>query len=122
MIRTLHQRTQPRSLGGSVRFLLLGMMASVLTGCSTINTEVGLPLPSDPNALAEGEASVESVVELLGPPTAVSALPDGFVFVYEYSRTSEFQFGISLKAIRMPYFKLIKGNSTLINSILFSPQ
>jgi hypothetical protein len=55
-------------------------------------------------------------VHALGPPHAVSALPDGFAFLYEYSRVSEFQFGLSLKFIRLPYFKLIKADSKLSES------
>jgi len=92
--------------------LLLGG-ASILTGCSSIHTEVGHPLPDNPAPLVEGTTRAATVVHEWGPPHAVSSLPDGFVFLYEYSRVREFQFGISLKMIRMPYFKVIKADSNL---------
>jgi len=87
--------------------------ARIITERSSIRTEVGRPLPEHPAPLVEGTTRVETVVHELGPPHAVSALPDGFVFLYEYSRVKEFQFGISLKTIQLPYFKLIKANSNL---------
>lgn len=83
------------------------------TGCSSIHTEVGHPLPESPAPLVEGVTRAETVVHDWGPPHAVSALPEGFAFLYEYSRVKEFQFGISLKMIRMPYFKVIKADSNL---------
>jgi len=85
----------------------------VLTGCSSLRTEVGQPLPEYSAPLVEGTTRVETVVHDLGPPHAVSSLPDGFVFLYEYSRVSEFQFGLSLKFLHLPYFKLIKADSNL---------
>jgi hypothetical protein len=91
------------------------MLVSLLvsTGCSSIRTEVGRPLPEPPSQLAEGTTRVETVVHELGPPHGVSSLPEGFAFLYEYSRVSEFQFGLSLKFIRLPYFKVIKADSKL---------
>jgi len=85
----------------------------VLTGCSSLHTEVGHTLPEHPSPLVEGTTRVETVVHELGPPHAVSSLPDGFAFLYEYSQVSEFQFGLSLKFIRLPYFKVIKADSKL---------
>jgi len=95
--------------------LLFGGML-VLTGCSSFRTEVGRPLAQPAAPLVEGETRFETVMHELGPPHAVSSLPDGFVFLYEYSRVSEFQWGISLDFLRMPYFKLVKGDSHLSES------
>jgi hypothetical protein len=99
----------------TLRVFALSLLGSVfvLSGCSTIHTEVGRPLPEQASPLVEGTTRAETVVHDLGPPHAVSALPDGFAFLYEYSRVSEFQFGLSLKTVRMPYFKLIKADSNL---------
>lgn len=94
--------------------LAAGMLG--LTGCSSFRTEVGQPLAQPSAPLVAGETRVASVMHELGPPHAVSALPNGFVFLYEYSRVSEFQWGISLEFLRMPYFKLVKGDSHLTES------
>lgn len=57
----------------------------------------------------------------LGPPHSLSALPDGCVFLYEHSHIRERQIGISLSSINIPVIKLIKTDSTLVDSdhILF---
>ena len=70
-------------------------------------------MPENPSPLIEGSTRVETVVHDLGPPHAVTALTDGFVFLFEYSRVTEFQWGLSLKFLRLPYFKLIKADSKL---------
>lgn len=88
----------------------------VVAGCSSFKTEVGEPLPTASHPLVEGETRVETVVHELGPPHAVSRLPGGFVFLYEYSRVDEFQWGISLEFLRLPYFKVVKGSSRLSES------
>jgi len=101
-----------------IRCLGLPLLAGslLLTGCSSFRTEVGRPLPQSSVAMLEGKTRMETGVQELGPPHAVSALPDGVVFLYEYSRVSEFQLGISLNVIRLPYFKLVKGDSDLLES------
>ncbi|MCP5523153.1 MAG: hypothetical protein H7A46_16580 [Verrucomicrobiales bacterium] len=78
---------------------------------------MGEPLPTTSHPLVEGETPAASVVHELGPPHSVSALPDGFVFLYEYSRVDEFQWGISLEFLHLPYFKLVKGGSRLSESV-----
>jgi hypothetical protein len=90
---------------------LIGL--GLLTGCSLIRTEVGSPLPQEHAPLLEGDTRIETVVDELGPPDKVAALPHGVAFLYEYSRVTEFQIGLSLKVIRLPYFKLVKGDSKI---------
>ena len=95
-------------------------MALGLTACSSFRTEVGRPLWPAPSPLVAGETRVETVVHQLGPPHAISPLPGGFVFLYEYSRVSEFQWGIGLGLIHLPffdYFKVISANSHLSESV-----
>ena len=96
------------------------LMGSVLlsTACSSFRTEVGHPLKPPSTPLVEGQTRFEAVLADLGPPHAISALPDGFVLLYEYSRVSDFQWGISLKLVDLPFFKLVKGNSRLLESAL----
>jgi hypothetical protein len=105
-------RLNPHLPMRAVAASLLGS-ALILSGCSSIRTEVGHPLPEYASPLVEGTTRVETIVHDLGPPHAVSSLPDGFTFLYEYSRVNEFQFGMSLKLIHLPYFKLIKADSNL---------
>jgi len=90
--------------------LLLGSVV-VLAGCSSFRSEIGRPLPPTPTQLVEGKARVQTVVHELGPPHAISPLPGGFVFLYEYSSVNEFQWGLSLGFIDMPFFDLFKAVS-----------
>lgn len=83
----------------------------LLIGCSSIRTELGHPLPEISEPLVEGQTRVDTVLRELGPPHKVSALPGGFAFLYEYTLVNEFQIGLSLNFIRMPYFKLVKADS-----------
>lgn len=97
-----------------ITLLLGGPLA--LSGCSSFRTEVGNPMPQPSSPLVEGETRVHTVIHELGPPHAISALPDGFAFLYEYSRVSEFQWGLSLDSLRLPYFKIVKGDSHVSES------
>jgi len=106
----LRTRRNSESSPGILGLSLL-MTVGLLTGCSSIHTEVGHPLTKSSTQFVEGTTQVRTVLRELGPPHQVSALPDGFAMLYEYSLVKEFQFGISLKCLRMPYFKLITGDS-----------
>jgi hypothetical protein len=70
---------------------------------------MGQPLPTQPNDFAEGRTRVETVVTELGPPSQVSRLPGGFVFLYEYTGISEFQLGLSVNTPILRWFKFIKA-------------
>jgi hypothetical protein len=81
----------------------------VLTGCSSFRTEMGRPLPLETKELVEGQSRVDAVVRELGPPHEASRLTDGFVFLYEYSRISEFQFGFSMNLPVIRWFKFLRA-------------
>ncbi len=99
-----------RSSGGGRRALLplLGG-ALLLAGCSHFRTEWGRSVPAAWKEFAEGQTRVEGVVRALGPPISVSALPNGFAFLYERSKVSEFQLGISINWSFLKYLKFVKA-------------
>lgn len=95
---------------GPTRQMWLALAAMLfLTGCSSFRTEMGRPLAPEKSKLAEGKTQVEDVVSELGPPNLASRLPDGFAFLYEYSRISEFQLGLSLNLPVVRWFKFLKA-------------
>ena len=61
--------------------------------------------------LHEGATNVLQVIRLLGPPTHMSALPDGMVMVYEFVDASEQQLGINLSFIGLDWFKFSYGRA-----------
>jgi hypothetical protein len=46
---------------------------------------MGRPLPTNATAFAEGQSTVENVLDELGTPNQVGRLPGGFAFLYEHS-------------------------------------
>lgn len=86
---------------------MLGMLVVTLatSGCtlSRKKMNVGLHLPEKPYVV--GETTRADVLEELGPPLKMSALSDGYVFMYEGLDTQELQLGFSLP---IPYVNLFK--------------
>jgi hypothetical protein len=70
---------------------------------------MGRPLPAKAPEFAEGQTRVETVVHELGPPNQASRLPDGFTFLYEYSRMGELQLGFSVNAPILRWLKFVKA-------------
>ena len=98
------------------KLLILGLPA-VLAGCSSFRTELGQALPSHP-AYAARQTRVETVLHDLGPPDRISALGDGFAFLYDHSTVSEFQFGLSLNLPIIRYLKFVKAKNHLDQEVL----
>lgn len=82
-------------------FTLIG--TCLLGGCTVISSELGTGLPADPPLFNAGQASVGDVLESLGPPLRMSALPKGYAFLYSQLQMYERQLGFSL-----PKFNLLK--------------
>lgn len=79
----------------------------LLTGCSSFRTEWGAPMKAESHDFVEGSTPVETVIRELGPPSQVSALPDGFAFLYEHTIVKEYQVGINLNESIIKYFKFV---------------
>ncbi len=76
-------------------------------GCSSFRTDMGRPLDGSVSSYTNRQTRVETVVRDLGPPNEASKLPDGFAFLYEYSRIKEFQLGFSVNVSFLRYFKFL---------------
>lgn len=81
----------------------------LLVGCSSLRTEMGQPVQAKAEDFAEGRTRVDRVVRELGPPNQATRLPDGFAFLYEYTRLSEFQLGFSMNLPVIRWFKFLKA-------------
>ncbi len=110
---------QRNGSGSDFRIAFALLLGSVLliSGCSSFHTEIRKPLKEAAVPLVKGKTHVRTVVDELGPPHLVSSLPNGFVFHYEYHRIREFQWGVSLEALKLPYFKVVKADSKLSESV-----
>ena len=70
--------------------------ALALSGCAFLEHDIGEPLALDsPGAFSHGRHYSE-VLHQFGPPTKITALPDGMAFLYEHVRLTERQYGLIL--------------------------
>jgi hypothetical protein len=77
-------------------FWTLLIAALVLTGCAFLEHEIGEPLASEfMGEFSEG-AHFSDVLDRFGPPTKMTALPDGMAFLYEHVKLTERQYGLIL--------------------------
>lgn len=89
--------------------VLLAAAAVGLSGCSSFRTEWGRPIGAEHPSFAEGSTPVAAVLQELGPPSKVSALPGGYVFLYEHSVLTEFQFGFSIDFSLLRLIKFVRA-------------
>ncbi len=77
---------------------ILGLITALITlpGCAYLELDIDAALPLDSlDAMPKGSHYAE-VLEEFGPPTKMSALPDGMVFLYEHIKLVERQYGLIL--------------------------
>lgn len=76
-----------------------------------LSKQIGEPIAVEEAALQEGVTNVPQIIALLGPPTHMSALPNGMVMVYEYVEANEKQLGINLDFLGLQWFKFSFGHA-----------
>ena len=106
----------PSVASPSRRRSALGVLAAVLTclcgtGCTLLERQIGEPVIGTSVDLQEGQADLRQVVVALGPPSGMSALPDGVVVLYEHLDLKERQFGINPEFTSLEWFKLSFGRA-----------
>lgn len=100
-----------RSLLNLSFVVLLVLVALAGSGCTMLGKRIGEPINIDQAELQEGVTTVVKIIALLGPPTHMSALPEGMVMVYEYVDANEQQLGINLDFIGLNWFKFSFGSA-----------
>lgn len=94
--------------------------ATSLSGCAILEHEIDAPLPAESvDAFAEGSHYSE-VLDRLGPPTKMSALPDGMAFLYEHVKLTERQYGLILPGEIGKWIKAVYASAEAdIEAVLF---
>jgi hypothetical protein len=82
----------------------------LLCGCTVVTEELGESLPPVEQAAAQG-ATTGQVLDALGPPSQITALNDGYAFLYEHALIRERQLGLSVNYLWLRYFKLALGSA-----------
>ncbi len=93
------------------RCLGLLLACAVLPACTTLTTNLGKPLPSEPIAIEPGTSELGQVLRSLGPPDRISTTPGGFAMLYERLTVGELQFGLSIPYSWLRYFKFAIGSA-----------
>ena len=91
-----------------LRLLVPVLLVLYLQACTHIDKEVGQAFRAPAKQLlSDAEPlDVDAVLELLGPPQKLSALPDGYVFLYQRFHVMESQFGFSTDMEVLRWLKL----------------
>lgn len=77
-------------------FWTLLIAALVLPGCAFLEHEIGEPLASEFTGDFPEGSHFSVVLKRFGPPTKMTALPDGMAFLYEHVKLTERQYGLIL--------------------------
>lgn len=77
-------------------FLGLIITATTLSGCAHLEHDIGTPLAVDSIGSFSVGSHYAEVLDRYGPPTKMSALPDGMAFLYEHVKLTERQYGLIL--------------------------
>jgi hypothetical protein len=91
-----------------------------MSGCAHLEHDVGAFLAADSiDSFSEGSHYGE-VLRRLGPPTKMTALPDGMAFLYEHVRLSERQYGLILPGEIGKWIKAVYASATAdVDATLF---
>lgn len=87
------------------------VLAAGAGGCAHIRKDLGAPLPDVPSASWDGPVHYSEVLSAYGPPSKISALPAGSVFLYEHVRIDERQWGLILPGDISKFFKIVYATS-----------
>jgi hypothetical protein len=96
---------QNRIIKISKRLLLIILISWVGTSCTIIKKDLGQPVSLSQLHLEEKTTDFHYLLEHLGPPNKLSALPDGFAFLYETVAIKENQLGLGIPLPILEWFK-----------------
>lgn len=77
-----------------------------LSGCTSISKQIGRDLEPMAKDIKISRTHFHDILDNLGPPDQITALPGGFVFLYESLLITEKQIGISSTKEVLNWFKL----------------
>jgi hypothetical protein len=76
--------------------IVLLAMVTALGGCTTVNKEIDVPPPGRVSVLKTDGMHCYDVLDKLGPPAQITALPEGSAWFYHALVIKERQIGITL--------------------------
>lgn len=79
----------------------------LLAGCANLQHDIGTSLDQEALDSFRPGTYYARVLDEFGPPTKMSALPNGMAFVYEHARLTERQYGLILPGEIGKWIKLV---------------
>ena len=98
------------------------MLLALTAGCTFISKEYGRPIISDDAEFEDGATHFRDVLNKLGPPAKMSAVPGGMAFQYEYLTIKERQFGINIPGVEVLKLSLGWAHGDLDTLLLLFDQ
>lgn len=83
------------------------------SGCTIMRQKYGTPIP-EPSQFQPQETHFREVMKELGPPSDLSRMNDGMVFLYERVFLRERQLGIDINFNGYPFLKFVYGRGHAI--------
>lgn len=95
------------------------LMALLLTfGCSLSRNKLNQNLAFPKQPYQDGTTHSDDVLDELGPPLKISALPHGYAFMYESLDTQELQIGFSLPIPVISWFKFVVAQADYDHKVM----
>ena len=91
--------------------VLSALLATTLAGCANIRKDLGAPLDQVEGSAWAAPVHYSAVLEAYGPPSKISAIPSGSVFLYEHVEIQERQWGLILPGKISKFFKMVYATS-----------
>lgn len=92
---------------------LIVLSCLLLVGCSSLRRNVDPGITPEQCNFEPNIAHYHEVLDELGPPARLTAMPGGFAFIYEALVVSEYQVGISGRANFWKLLKMSFANTNL---------
>ena len=101
----------------AVIILATATLLLACAGCARLQKELGTPLEHQDFAADTHSVHYSEVLDAYGPPSKISALPGGSLFLYEHVALTEQQWGFIFPGPVAKYFKVIFGKSKAVSDI-----
>lgn len=95
------------------RYALIVLSCLLLVGCSSLRRDVDPGITMEQCNFEPNMAHYHEVLDELGPPARLTAMPGGFAFIYEALIVSEYQMGLSGKSGLWQLLKMSFANTKL---------
>ncbi|MFC1689405.1 hypothetical protein ACFL07_07100 [Pseudomonadota bacterium] len=100
-----------------VIILATAILLLACAGCARIQKQLGTPLEHHEFVADTHSVHYSEVLDTYGPPSKISALPGGSLFLYQHVSLTERQWGIIFPGTVGKFFKAVIGRSKAVSDV-----